>query len=551
MVGVIGGGAPSCNYVAPTPVDPLARFYDPKTGQLPPDEQKLVDKVRTGEEFDGKGCTIRPEFLRFIIVTKDETLGASFGVNLVDIVLSGSLDLAGQTIEREIQIKRSTVDGDVIIKFAKLRVLRLDGSTIRKLEGIRVNISTSIYLRSAKAKGRFPHQRFVALEQVDLSGSRIDGAMSARGAHIGMNSHVKSGKKPTGLIDLGKKHVLDLSDSNIGSIVLGPKDKANEREDPMPDGFGVDDCIIQGNISFQRARCVSLNDGKIAYAHIVHPEKIGVRKCDLVLRGFRYENLGRRADRDVTFRKEWLQADAQLDERFDPQPYEQLASVLRSQGESGAATSIHVIKWRKLHLEWYFRASAWRQILLAVPAALWWLLVVLPLEIVAFGYRPYRVLWFMGGLIILGGLYFNYAYKAGMIEPSNILVSRSVIWAQCRALAENEPDFLGGPLSLSTESKLDACAQNPPRISGSDTAPTPSESDEARALSVYPDFNGLWYAADIVLPVASLRQKEFWIPRGSAGQVLSVRWNTQALTFLGWLLSTIGIGSALSYLNRR
>ncbi len=562
--------AERCRFERPEKTDPLAEFYI--NGELPRGEAAFLDALRKGNSFVGDGTTpVRARFLRAVVSSRDETFGVSGSVKAERILVVGDhdadnkpvygpdgrpanadLDLSGLTIDREISIIDSRIDGAVILRFARIRALRLDGSTIGKLEGLRVHVTTSLYLRSLKADAARNREakRFTSRGHVDLSGAKIGGALSARGAHIASDKGSGVGnKKPSA--DPSDKYALDLSDADIESIILGPKDSPGA-DGEILDGKKIDECIIHGGISFQRARCLSFTDCVATYDELFrHNHK-------LVLRGFRYKSLGRLAPRrDVKFRKKWLLADERRDEEFDPQPYEQLAEVLQSQGDTDAAVKIQVTKHRKIHFakrpttrDFSPGSGKDRTHILSSKHKRWihWCAVLpmraitLPfLELIAYGYRPYRILWFIFGFMFAGGLYFNHAFETGRISPSNIFVARSQVWDECLTEARTERNKGAIPISFSTQSSLHLCKQAPPEAG----------NDEARALALYPDFNGYWYAADAFLPFVSLRQQEFWVAHEAGNDFPPMRTFTQFFMLLGWLMSSVGIGGALTYLNRR
>lgn len=112
----------------------------------------------------------------------------------------------------------------------------------------------------------------------------------------------------------------------------------------------------------------------------------------LCLDGFIYERLDERAPRDAKFRVEWLRR--QPKDKFLPQPYEQLAKVLRDSGHEGESKKILIAKnndpARRKQMMWYQEIWYW-----------------IHRCTVAFGYRPERALLWMLGFFIAGALIFS------------------------------------------------------------------------------------------------------------------------------------------------
>ena len=142
-------------------------------------------------------------------------------------------------------------------------------------------------------------------------------------------------------------------------------------------------------------------------------------KVKLFLHGLIYNEIDDRAPRDVKTRKEWLSRQP----KFTPQPYEQLAKVLRDGGHEIDAKKILIAKEnaRFEELKWYT----------IVPHALHWLLV-------GYGYRPWRALVFSLFIIFFGCFLFDKGYKANSI----VLVKSSDHHPEFHALVYSLDVFL-------------------------------------------------------------------------------------------------------------
>ena len=103
---------------------------------------------------------------------------------------------------------------------------------------------------------------------------------------------------------------------------------------------------------------------------------------------------------DVSSYKDWLSQHSQ--NRFVPQPYEQLAAVLQNSGNSNASREILVEKERQ-----YARLSE-----LAVSEWIWYRILG---PLIDYGYRPWKALWLAFFIIILGVIVFGLGSR-GEIE---------------------------------------------------------------------------------------------------------------------------------------
>lgn len=124
------------------------------------------------------------------------------------------------------------------------------------------------------------------------------------------------------------------------------------------------------------------------------------KKDKLFLHGLIYDEIADKAPRDVKARKEWLSRQP----KFVPQPYVQLAKVLKDGGNESDAKKIMIAKEnaRLNELEWY----RW------LPHAFYWLSV-------GYGYRPWRALVLSLLFIILGCFLFHTGFKQNSIVPLN------------------------------------------------------------------------------------------------------------------------------------
>jgi len=109
-----------------------------------------------------------------------------------------------------------------------------------------------------------------------------------------------------------------------------------------------------------------------------------------LLDGLRCAEIADGSPQDAESRKDWLAL--QPEDRFHPQPYEQLAKALRTSGKIAAATEILVEKERQ-----YARESGHSII------QFFWYRVFGPS--IDYGYRPWKALW----LILVGTVVFGLA----------------------------------------------------------------------------------------------------------------------------------------------
>jgi hypothetical protein len=124
---------------------------------------------------------------------------------------------------------------------------------------------------------------------------------------------------------------------------------------------------------------------------------------NLLLDGFVYNDFSG-GPGDSYSRLAWLRRQP-LAMQAQPQPYRQLAEVLRRNGREEGATNIELA--REDAVTRFGRMSLaeriWR-------LALDW--------IIGYGYRPLRALWWIIGFVILGSFLFRWGYRARLIAPT-------------------------------------------------------------------------------------------------------------------------------------
>ena len=173
----------------------------------------------------------------------------------------------------------------------------------------------------------------------------------------------------------------------------------------------------------------------------------------LLLHGLTYDQIDDDSPKDAETRLDWLRR--QPPERFQPQPYEQLAAELRRSGRNEDAKRILIAKAkdpaRLTQLTFFER---WWH----------WSLGVL----VGHGYRPWRALWFVLGVVALGWAVFAAGFRAEVITPTK------------------------------------------------EGAYVSAAGDEDRQLSKdYPNPNALMYSLDVFVPVVDLHQASYWLPNAA------------------------------------
>jgi hypothetical protein len=195
---------------------------------------------------------------------------------------------------------------------------------------------------------------------------------------------------------------------------------------------------------------------------------------NLNLDGFTYSEFDGDSPSDAEQRLEWL---ALQPPGYRPQPYSELAKVLKDSGRAEGETDVLIAQ----------RIAQRRTGRLSFPERVWNLLLE---ATIGYGYRPLRALWWIGGFVLFGAMLFGGGYRAGAMTPV-------------------DPDA------------YEAFARG------------------GRAPAHYPHFNAFVYSLENFLPVVDLQLGNHWRPNPRERVVqdpASGEWETERATLAGKLL---------------
>lgn len=195
-------------------------------------------------------------------------------------------------------------------------------------------------------------------------------------------------------------------------------------------------------------------------------------------------------------RRDWLRSMTS----YDASPYEQAARVFRQHGRPVEAEHLLMELRRRAPRRGWIRDTI---------DALYGLTV-------GYGYRPGRVLWLLGALLVL--------VYAMLLTP--------VVQETLRA-TDPRGNVYAADGRLVTVEAATPSDDSTVTMSGRDPRPGPCGDGQVRC------FDPLFYTVDTVVPLLSLGQRATWYPetRTGGGSLVSGLLNVAGL--LGWLLSTV------------
>ncbi len=508
------------------------------------------------------------------------------GINAARLQISGNVTFNGSRVHGKLSLSGGDIRGHLSCTRA---TLRNEGGSAFKAQGLKV--ASSVLLEGTTATG-----------QVSLLGAQVGGQLVCIGAAFhNPEGHALNAQSTMVQGDVFLRDVTTLGEvSFLGAEVSGVLDCAYaDLRNPDGHALNVQRLVVKEGFIWRRIKGVS-GAVDLTSAHVGDlwddPESWAL--CDrLFLSGFIYDVL--HGGIDVPDRLAWLKKGAVSRREFYPQPYEQLAKLLRDTGHRSDARAIMVAKeqeQRKASRARWRREAAWREALLeasdlsgdaqaAAIAALSArrpndphlerLILLHPVEGAADFVPPLTLRhaqtqfrgeqrwhnWHVsvrtaGSLVAdkIFGLVVGYGHKP---ERSFFMLLALVLcgWFLA-AKAWEAGDFAptAGPVlmsegwqALATDDRI----QNPALVWSDKYMLSPDGVPVLTAGRDYETFNAVAYAVDLVVPIVALGQEAAWAPsttRGPWGWWLWwVRW---WLIALGWIVTAIGAAAVTGVIRR-
>ena len=508
------------------------------------------------------------------------------GVNAARIQISGNLTLNNSRVDGKVSLSGSVIKGHLSCTQA---TLRNPGQSAFKAQGMKV--ASSVLLEGTTATGL-----------VSLLGAQIGGQLVAIGVSL----------------DNPEGHALNCQSTQVqGDAFLRDADTVGEVSFMGAEVSGVLDCahatlrnagghalnaqrlVVREGFIWRRIKDVQgAIDLTSAHVGDLWDDPESWAKCDkLYLSGFIYDVL--HGGINVDDRLAWLKKGAVSRREFYPQPYEQLAKLLRDTGHRSDARVIMVAKekeQRKASRARWRREAIWRGALLrasrqpvaerAVEIAelqtrrpndphVERLALLHPVDEDALDVAPLtlsyaqkqfrdeqrwhniRVGWRNLGSYIADrvfGVVVGYGHKP---ERSFYMLLTLVLigWFLAdRAWEAGDFAPTAGPVLMSESWQTlatDERIANPAKVWSDKYMVAPDGTPVLTAGRDYETFHAVSYAVDLVVPLVSLGQEAAWAPsttRGPWGWWLWwVRW---WLIALGWIVTAIGAAAVTGVIRR-
>ena len=230
---------------------------------------------------------------------------------------------------------------------------------------------------------------------------------------------------------------------------------------------------------------------------------------------------------DAKSRLAWLDKGSNWGGKFTPQPYTQLAKVLRAMGHDSDARQILEKREERLvkiqrHVWWRPKKQTGRNYLTAlfydILALLHWFIPDRLFKVfIGYGHAPFRSLWILALLIFLTIIPAHYAWVEGSFAPNSAIIQESQGWKEHQ----------------------------------SKDNPAKSWSDKGAPGQDWETFSAFAYGLDVVIPIINFGQTEAWAPstnREWSGKHLY--WMRWALGALGWIVTALGAAAITGVIRR-
>jgi hypothetical protein len=422
----------------------------------------------------GSGCTI--------------AAAGSTALELTNSEVRGSITMAaGATVQGTIRLEGAAVHGTLALHG---ELSEPENKSL--ISGTGVTVDGDVYLDDLRATGGRLNFRSASFGNFTGTGARLDNpaglSLSLNQAAVAGSVVLTGGFVSIGTVVLTRCRVAGRLRLSGGSFT-GPA-----QADPADSGTAIEaiSAVVSGgmdlgwqtvspSVDFTDATTTFLADDPANW-----PARYAIS-------GLTYERF--QAPQDSTPRQIWNQQArcAWLNRQavYDSGPYEQAARVFREHGYSTEAEQI-LIAQRKHARSVGQSAANWPLSLLDRAYAT-----------VGYGYRPWRVLWLIGVLLVL--------VTASLTLPA--------AQATLRAASGTGAVYTTGA-----------------RAAGSSG---PAGARSACGGGAVRCFNPELYAIDTVIPLISLDQRSTWYPDSRLPDGTLMTWWLNAATILGWLLSSI------------
>ncbi|GHJ38250.1 hypothetical protein Sm713_38590 [Streptomyces sp. TS71-3] len=415
-----------------------------------------VDDPHGGHPW-GPERSVRARIVAWLLLDGPPALpGRVSSLKLLGAQITGQFDLAGGLVMPYVEFQACRFEKEVLLPETRLTTLRMLDCSIPRLEAARLHTEGDLHLARCRVEHgirltdahigtdlllnqavvyRDRRNRAINGDGLtvgqDLQAELLEshGELSLRGAQVGVSLSLRGsllshphGNRALNAPQLTVERSLYLTPASVSDPVLTsgatPARGTRVQRFECVGGIRLDDGRFGDAIDMEQARFALENDQELSLRRVQTPELrflgerpargrvvlSGARIVTLVdksaswpragglsMGGFSYESLVPRGYFPLALRLEWLAA---ATPEYNPEPYERLATVLRSSGEDADARAVLLAKQRR------------RRETLPLAAKLWGYAQDFT---VAYGYKPGRAALWMAVLWAASTIAFSHA----------------------------------------------------------------------------------------------------------------------------------------------
>ena len=455
-------------------------------------EKDLINKCQTGEPcILGDGTcpsepsdtrTIRADILRYLLLggCKDCVVDGR-GVVLVGGYISGTLDIDYATVNGATHLIQCHFENRFDSIQTHFKAVTLDGSDMRGWLAQGAKIDGSVLLRNTTASAT-----------VILNSATIGGQLNCSGAQLTAkegNALYAQGAKIEGSVFLVNTNTS--ATVNLNSATIGGQLSLNGATFDAGDGYAfwaqrlhVVEGLIWRGVTVSSGR-VNLNAAHVG--DLVDDPDAWPDRDNLSLDGFTYDSIY--GVLDVDARLEWVKRGSYDGGEFYPQPFTQLAKVLRDVGHDGDAQKVLT---RREHLRLRHQREQKRIVpngdvsvaFKSLYRDAWiftlWVMHQIFRRVAGYGHRPFRSLWAMLVLFLVTAAPAELAWREGSMAPNSGPVLVSDGWL--------------------------ALASDPTQVNPADAWGNSAPGKD------WESFSAIAYGLDVVIPIINFGQTDAWAP---------------------------------------
>ena len=340
----------------------------------------------------------------------------------MDACITEKLDLDGAVIPVPLVLEKCTLVKDVSLHACTLPALYLSGFHLPALIAQHLICQGSLYLRHGfRATGKVDLTGAKVTGQLDCSGGKFsaeDVALDCSAITVGADVFLDGGFEAQGTINLIRADIsrnLDLTGATL-------------RKGCSAQGMRVGIWFIWRSLK-SPGSAVDLFDTHVGTLMDQPGSWQPVKR--LLLSSFHYDRIA--SEMDVAERLEWLAKHDNSVLHFTPQPYVQMANVLRQNGFAAEAVQVLIRREDKQ------RAADWERAMNKVGVSLKQELIAFahqyrPLMslrfkwIFGYGHNPARASLWVAGLVAITTWFSNETYIRGQFAPISAVVLTSKEW---------------------------------------------------------------------------------------------------------------------------